>query len=248
LSARSSDDAITAGEHMKLLYQLPTAVCLAFVAGGVGCSKSNESPEVANVSQDTMLLRDLAEANKNTAAASAVDNSLTTIRTTGGGSLPGSEAPGMGGGAVVRPSPSGSQVLTAGPRLTPPLKANDASGPTTVPTELSPASRSSTSGNPCDSPAPVDQRSCLNRSIVENDADLNRTYQDLIAQSRKSGGPELEQRFRQGQRDWVVQRDAECRGAGEGALWARARARCLAEHSDRRTAELRRNLNSLRGQ
>jgi uncharacterized protein YecT (DUF1311 family) len=225
---------------MKLLYQLPTAVCLALVASGVGCSKSNESPEVANVSQDTMLLRDLAEANKNTAAASAVDNSLTTIRTTGGGSLPEN--------AVVLPSPSGSQVLTSGPRLTPPLKANDAPGPTTVPTELSPASRPSTSGSPCDSPAPVDQRSCLNRSIVENDADLNRTYQDLIAQGRKSGGPELEQRFRQSQRDWVIQRDAECRESGEGALWARARARCLAEHSDRRTAELRRNLNSLRGQ
>jgi uncharacterized protein YecT (DUF1311 family) len=225
-----------------MAYRLPTAVWLALVVGGVGCSKSNEKPEVSNLSQDTMLLRDLAEANKNTAAASAVDNSLTTIRTTGGGSLPENQV-----GTVVRPSPSGSQVLTSGPRLTPPLKANDASGPTTVPLERSPASRAS-SGDPCDSPAAVDQRSCLNRSIVQNDADLNRTYQDLIAQSRKSGGPELEQRFRQSQRDWVNQRDAECRGAGEGALWARARARCLAEHSDRRTAELRRNLNSLRGQ
>jgi uncharacterized protein YecT (DUF1311 family) len=219
---------------MKMAYTLPTAVWLAFVVGGVGCSKSNETPEVSNLSQDTMLLRDLAEANKNTAAASAVDNSLTTLRTTGGGSLPENQ-------------PGGSQVLTSGPRLTPPLKANDASGPTTVPLERSPASRPA-SGDPCDSPAVIDQRSCLNRSIVQNDADLNRTYQDLIEQSRKSGGPELEQRFRQAQRDWVLQRDAECRGAGEGALWARARARCLANHSDRRTAELRRNLNSLRGQ
>jgi uncharacterized protein YecT (DUF1311 family) len=227
---------------MKMLYQLPTAVCLAFVAGGVGCSRSNETPEVANLSQDTMLLRDLAEANKNTAAASAVDNSLTTIRTTGGGSLPGNE--GLSG---TRPSPNGSQLLTSGPRPTPPLKATDASGPTTVPIRLSPAGGSS-SGDPCDSPAAVDQRSCLNRSIVQNDADLNRTYQDLIAQSRKSGGPELEERFRQSQREWVNQRDAECRSAGEGALWARARARCLANLSERRTAELRRNLNSLRGQ
>jgi uncharacterized protein YecT (DUF1311 family) len=225
---------------MKMLYQLPTAVCLAFLAGGVGCSKSNEEPDVANLSQDTMLLRDLAEANKNTAAASAVDNSLTTIRTTGGGSLPENE--------LVRPSPSGSQVLTSGPRMTPPLKASDAPGRTTVPTELSPASRSSTSGDPCDSPAAADQRSCLNRSIVQNDADLNRTYQDLIAQSRKSGGAELEERFRQSQREWVNQRDAGCRGSGEGALWARARARCLADYSEKRTAELRRNLNSLRGQ
>ncbi len=210
---------------MNMLSQLPAAVCLAIIAGGVGCRESKKKPEVVNVAQDTMLLRDLAEANKNTAEAAAVDNSLNT---------------------VVRPSPSGSEALTSGPRLTPPLRANDASGPTTVPTELSPAG--SSSGDPCDSPAAVDQRSCLNRSIVQNDAELNRTYQDLLAQSRKSGGPELEQRFRQSQRDWVNQRDAECRGSGEGALWARARARCLADQSERRTAELRRNLNSLRGQ
>ena len=210
-------------------YRLPAAVCLAFIAGGVGCRNSKKKPEVASVAQDTMLLRDLAEANKNTASAAAMDNSLNT---------------------VVRPSPSGSEVLTSGPRLTPPLRANDASGPTTVPTQLSPASgsSSSSSGDPCDSPAAVDQRSCLNRSIVQNDADLNRTYQDLLAQSRKSGGPELEQRFRDSQRDWVNQRDADCRGKGQGALWAKARSHCLADYSAKRTAELQRNLNSLRGQ
>ena len=73
-------------------------------------------------------------------------------------------------------------------------------------------------------------------------------YQDLLAQSRKSGGAELEQRFRQAQRDWVNQREADCSGAGDGALWAKARARCLADHSARRVEELQRNLNSLRGQ
>jgi uncharacterized protein YecT (DUF1311 family) len=196
-----------------------------------------------------MLLRDLAEANKNTAAASAVDNSLNTVRTSGGGLLPDlvNEAAQAKPGdtrVVRRPSAADSQVLTSGPRLTPPDRANDASGPTTVSTDLSPAS----SRDPCDSPTPADQRSCLNRSIVQNDADLNRVFQDLLAQSRKSGGPELEQRFRQSQRDWVNQRDAECRGSGEGALWARARARCLTDHSARRTAELQRNLSSLRGQ
>jgi len=36
-------------------------------------------------------------------------------------------------------------------------------------------------------------------------------YQELIAQSRKSGGPELEQRFREAQRNWVNQRDVEFR-------------------------------------
>jgi uncharacterized protein YecT (DUF1311 family) len=227
---------------MKKLSKLPAAVCLAIIAGGVGC-REKKTPEVVNVAQDTMLLRDLAEANKNTASAAAMDNSLTTIRTSGGDSLQALMNAAGQPRTVVRPG--GSQALTSGPRLTPPLKANDASGPTTVPTELSPASGSS---DPCNSPAAVDQRSCLNRSIAQNDADLNRTYQDLLAQSRKSGGAELEQRFRQSQRDWANQRDAECRGSGEGALWARERARCLAAQSDRRTAELRRNLNSLRGQ
>jgi uncharacterized protein YecT (DUF1311 family) len=118
-------------------------------------------------------------------------------------------------------------------------------------TERTGAGQSAASGDPCDSPAPVDQRSCLNRSIVLNDADLNRTYQELLAQSRKSGGADLEDRFRQSQRDWVNARDSECNqqtsGQG-GALWARARARCLADQSAKRTAELQRNLSSLRGQ
>ena len=230
---------------MKMLYKLPAAVCLAFIAGGVGCRKS-KNPEVASVAQDTMLLRDLAEANKNTASAAAMDNSLNTVRMSGDSSLvSGASQPRPSDTRVIRrPSLADSQVLTSGPRLTPPLRANDAPNPTTVPIEVSPPS----SRDPCDSPAAVDQRSCLTRSIVLNDADLNRTYQDLLAQSRKSGGPELEQRFRQAQRDWANQRDGECRGKGEGALWAKARARCLADYSAKRTAELQRNLNSLRGQ
>ena len=83
---------------------------------------------------------------------------------------------------------------------------------------------------------------------MQNDADLNRTYQELLAQSRKSGGSELEARFQEAQRQWVNQRDAECRDIGQGSLWAKARARCLADRSGSRTAELKRNLNSLRGQ
>ena len=214
---------------MKMLNQLPAALCVAFIAVAVGCRESKKKPDVVSVAQDTMLLRDLAEANRNTAAAATVDNSLNTVE---------------------RPSPTGSDMLTSGPRLTPPVRANDAPTPTTVPTQLSPASGSASrsSGDPCDSPQTDDQRSCLNRSIVQNDADLNRTYQDLLAQSRKSGGAELEQRFRDSQRDWVNERDDACRTAGDGPLWARARARCLAEYSAKRTAELHRNLNSLRGQ
>jgi uncharacterized protein YecT (DUF1311 family) len=135
----------------------------------------------------------------------------------------------------------------------PPLKANDAPRPTTVPISRSPASSVSTRsrGDPCDSPTLTDQRFCLNRSIATNDAELNRTYQELIDQARKSGGSELESRFQESQRDWINQRDADCTAqtqSTDGKLWARARARCLANYSSRRTAELSRNLSSLRGQ
>ena len=85
-------------------------------------------------------------------------------------------------------------------------------------------------------------------TIVRNDADLNQTYQELLAQSMKSGGSGLQDRFRQSQREWINTRDSDCQGAGDGALWARARARCLADYSAKRTAELQRSLNSLRGQ
>lgn len=232
---------------MKTLSVSSAALCLALLMG-IGCRESKKKPEIAKIAQDTMLLRDLAEANKNTAAASLVDNSLNTVRTSGDGSLPATvneAGPTPENRTVVRPS---GTPLTSGPRMTPPLTANDASGPTTV-SARPPQAGSSSSGDPCDSPAPVDQRSCLNRSIAQNDADLNRTYQDLLAQSRKSGGSELEERFRQSQREWVNARDADCRGRSqEGTLWARARAKCLADYSAKRTAELQRNLNSLRGQ
>ena len=108
--------------------------------------------------------------------------------------------------------------------------------------------KTSSTGDPSDSPDPEDQRSCLNRSIVQNDADLNQTYQELLAQSLKSGGSGLQDRFRQSQREWINTRDSNCQGAGDGALWARARARCLADYSTKRTAELQRSLNSMRGQ
>jgi len=232
--------------------------CLAFLVGTAACRKEGKAKEVAAASQDTMLLRDLAEANKNTAAASTVDNSLNTVRTSGDGSMPGavevaSQTRPSDTRVSPRPAPSGSEILTPGSRLQVPTTASDAPGPTTVPINRSPASESTrlsarSSGDPCDSPAPVDQRSCLNRSIVVNDADLNRTYQELIGQARKSGGSDLEDRFRQSQRDWINQRDADCSSQGNGKLWARSRAKCLADYSSKRAAELQRNLSSLRGQ
>lgn len=228
----------------------------------LSCRKEGDAKskaQVAQVAQDTMLMHDLAEANKNTAAASGLDNSLNTVRTNPDGSPLVSEASQTTTPAnrVVPRTPSGSEAAGAtppgGPRLTVPTQASDAPHPTTVPLTRSPANSASTrsSGDPCDSPSTIDQRYCLNRSIVANDADLNRTYQDLLDQARKSGGSDLEDRFRQSQRDWVNQRDSDCNAQApsqSGQLWARSRARCLADYSSRRTEELRRNLSSLRGQ
>lgn len=243
-------------KKMKALSRLSaSAWVVVFVAAGVGCGKNSSSKEVANAGQDTMLMHDLAEANRNTAAASVLDNSLNTVRTSDSGTVPAvgvAQSKPSDTKVVPRPSPVGSEILTSGPRLTPPTKANDASGPTTVPISRSPASGPPLSSrDPCDSPTAVDQRSCLNRSIAAGDVDLNRTYQELLAQARKSGGSELEDRFQQSQRDWINQRDGDCTTqtpSQNGKLWARARARCLADYSAKRTSELQRNLSNLRGQ
>lgn len=248
------------GNPMKTLRGFPAAFFLVLLTAGQACRKSDKATvAVANVAQDTMLLRDLAEANRNTAAAAVMDNSLNTVRTSADGAVAAVAAePGQSRtpeSHVVDRSPrTPGQVLTSGARSAIQPRLNDSSvskGVGGAGKGTPSGSRASSSGDPCDSRAPLDQRSCLNRSIVQNDADLNRVYQDLIKQSRKSGGPELEERLRESQREWINTRDSEClrqTGGQGGALWARPRARCLADYSARRTAELQRNLNSLRGQ
>ncbi len=233
---------------MKTLSRFSIAVALLLVAGSLACRKEKKTLEAASVAQDTMLLRDLAEANKNTAAANAVDNSLSTARTRGDESLPtmvNAAAQGRTPETRVVPRPPS---LVSGPGSQPRSTDSALGASGARQTNRTRSAQSASSGDPCDSPAPVDQRSCLNRSIVQNDADLNRIYQDLLAQSQKSGGPELEERLKQSQRDWINTRDSECQSTGQGSLWARARARCLADQSAKRTAELQKTLNSLRGQ
>lgn len=243
------------GEKMKWTTRLFPVLCLVMIASAFACSKGSKAKVDASAAPDTMLMHDLAEANRNTAAASALDNSLNTVKTASetapaAGAVP----PGQPSDTKVVPrlAPSGSEVLTSGTRLTPPTRASDAPGATNVSLDKSPATGlQKASRDPCNSPAAVDQRSCLNRSISANDADLNRTYQELLDQARKSGGSELEDRFQQSQRDWVNQRDSDCTAqtpSDSGKLWAKARARCLADRSATRTAELQKSLNNLRGQ
>ena len=243
------------GEKMKWTTRLFPAFCLALTAFAFACSKGSKAKVDASAAPDTMLMHDLAEANRNTAAASALDNSLNTVKTTSNATAPNGAVPQgqpTDTKVVPRSAASGTQVLTSGTRLSPPTKASDAPGGTNVSLDRSPATGlQRASRDPCNSPAAVDQRSCLNRSISTNDADLNRTYQELLDQARKSGGSELEDRFQQSQRDWVNQRDSDCTAqtpSDSGKLWAKARARCLADRSATRTAELQKSLNNLRGQ
>src|ERR1700686_5726354 len=104
------------GQHMNATSGLSAAVCLAMLAGGLACRKDPKAKEVASVGQDTMLMRDLAEANRNTAAASALDNSLNTVKPGGSGTVAGGGEKAQNRPAdtkvVPRPSPAGSEVLT----------------------------------------------------------------------------------------------------------------------------------------
>ena len=84
--------------------------------------------------------------------------------------------------------------------------------------------------------------------LARSDVTLDRNYQARIAQLKRDAGtapgapePESVQRLRTAQRAWLVYRDTECRNrnrGNEGGLWAPVRARCLAEFSAQRAAEL----------
>lgn len=225
---------------MHRVFSFPFAFLIAILLTACGRAEENDPAPIA---QDTMLLHDLAQANRNTAAVD-MDTTIPVVVRSRPDS--GSEVVAVGGGTG-----NASQILTPSgsePRIAPPRRARDAPAPSNVPTDgnLNPAS-----GDPCDSPAADDQRTCLNRSIARADVNLNRVYQELTSQARLSGGSELEERFRAQQRAWVMLRDEECRRqtrSQEGQLWARVRARCLADYSSRRTADLQTSLNSLRGQ
>jgi uncharacterized protein YecT (DUF1311 family) len=208
---------------------LPVMVSALLV---VSCERAENDEVSVPVAQDTMLLHDLAQANRNTAAA----DMDTTIPVIVRSRISDGEVEEMVG---VRGGPA-----NAGSILTP-------SGSTPRPTRPAPAPAPAPPvGDPCDSPVADDQRTCLNRAIARSDVNLNRVYQEVISQARISGGAELETRFRDQQRAWVFTRDEDCRRqtrSQEGTLWARTRARCLAEYSERRTGELQTSLNSLRG-
>ena len=108
------------------------------------------------------------------------------------------------------------------------------------------------SGDPCDSPAAGDQRACLASAIRDNDATLNDVYRKVIAGLRREANasendpdPASVEQLRRTEQSWLEWRDAACRNAGERPLYARARAACFAAESARRTRVLQQKLDSL---
>jgi uncharacterized protein YecT (DUF1311 family) len=107
-------------------------------------------------------------------------------------------------------------------------------------------------GEVCASPAAADQHTCLMNAIDRNDVPLNRVYRQLIGALRRQANvgegdpdPDVVTDLREAQRKWVDERDAACRDAGDGPLYARARAECFAEQSAKRTRELQRRLDEI---
>jgi uncharacterized protein YecT (DUF1311 family) len=104
----------------------------------------------------------------------------------------------------------------------------------------------------CDSPDSGDQQKCLMSAIERNDRELNSAYQRLIAALRRQAGiepsdpdPASVDELREAQRRWIDSRDAACRDAGSGPLFARARGECFAGQSSRRANELLERLRSI---
>lgn len=224
------------------------------------CSRS-DPPKVrseAEAADSAMLEHDLALAMRDTSTvfdtagmgpASPPVTTVDSIAAAARGDLPQSAA-----------TPRAVATTPASAPVVPPVPAPSAAAPrrsTPVPASKKPAPAAVATGiSRCRSEAPADQRACLNASLARTDAGLNRVYQALIAQMRERLGthpgavdPRQVRQLRAGQRQWIVYRDVECQRRNwgrEGKLWAPVRARCLAEYSDRREAELSRSLQQWR--
>jgi len=102
----------------------------------------------------------------------------------------------------------------------------------------------------------ADQRACLLAYVTANDAPLQRVYDALIAELRRSGNvergapdPPSVNGLRAEQRAWVTTRDRECTRRmppGSVAFWAQPLSECFALMSNARVAELETTLRRVR--
>ena len=192
--------------------------------------------DLRDISGDTSAYAAAADVATATVSDSALDHPvgpvrMRTVATTKGGRTASTPAP----ATPARRPPTSPAARETGAAAQPP------GSPSTL--------------QPCDSPAPGDQRRCLMSYLARSDVGLDRTYQSLIAAMKRQAGtnagdaePDEVKRLREAQRAWLVYRDTECRRRNrgkEGPLWAPARAQCLGEFSGARQDELTGSLAKL---
>jgi uncharacterized protein YecT (DUF1311 family) len=245
-------------------------VSAAFVAIAMGaCDAGKPSHTADELADDSALAADLALANRDTllvdsigaqapSMAPSADTTLPIANPTSVAAKPNAikaavTSPGSLEGAS-RPQSPGTPAPAPAPTPAPAKPAVTTQPVASVPVAVSNAPKL-TGVRACNSPTPENQAECIRVSIAAGDARLNRIYRALITEMRREEGvpggakdPPSVQRLRVAQRAWLVYRDTECRRRGrgkEGTLWARPRARCLAQFSGQRANELADNFSRL---
>lgn len=230
-----------------------TLVCATTVlTAALACGDSKPDPRL-DLSTDSTLAQDLQAVADTLSYSGAADVAMSDLPdstlapptsrqpTTRSSTAPTMRVPTRS----VPQAPPAAPPQPARPRMTPPPRANDAEP--SIPLDEPRAT-------PCESATTADQRRCLMSHLARSDAGLDRTYQSLIAELKRTSGadgggePPSVLQLRTAQRAWLVYRDTECRRRNrgqEGPLWAPVRARCLGEFSGRREGALRDQLAAL---
>jgi uncharacterized protein YecT (DUF1311 family) len=237
---------------------------IILIAAVAACDAGTPSRTKDDIADDSALAADLALANRDTLLVDSIGALPPEVSTkvdsippvTGSNNVkPLDTSPSVGSPGTLegasRPQPTSTPA--AAPASPPPASPP---APTTAPSTAAKTTAPKLAGiRACNSPTPENQNECIRASIATSDARLNRIYRALITEMRRQEGvpggakdPPSVQRLRIAQRAWLVSRDTECRKRGrgkEGALWARPRARCLAEFSAQRANELADNFSRL---
>lgn len=160
---------------------------------------------------------------------------------------------------VTPPAPTTSAPPAFTPLAPPTQRRPEPTRPVTPPVIIPPSSATPpdttgavSTGDVCDSPVSADQQRCLMASVARNDHALNDVYQQLISALRRQANvqpgdpdPQSVESLRGEQRRWLEDRDAQCHEVGSGALYARDRAACFADHTDARVRELQQRIDAL---
>jgi uncharacterized protein YecT (DUF1311 family) len=250
------------------------AALAAFAIYTTACDSGQPSRTADELAADSALAADLALANRDTLLVDSIGayrepdaaerDTTTPVVAPAPASAPATvreqarfgDVVGSGSTApkATAPAPVVEAPQPSTPAVTPPAPVNTAPATTTAPKPAAAAPKLSGT-RACSSPTQENQSECIRVSIAASDARLNRIYRALITEMRRqekvapgAKDPPSVQRLRVSQRAWVVYRDTECRKRGrgnEGALWARPRARCLADFAGRRANELADNFVKL---